>query len=187
MILFLCAILSFVWRNGSVSDPSDRPPLGDRAVLGPRIAITCVLLLGLGYMAMIITTLKKYGSQPGSSRTSANLGMGNRNMMQGGGIPSHGNITQVQGATASEKKVRARDIDAAMERRGRQREKSTSTTRIRRREEDVERREQRGQLGVGDKGGRSSKGMHGLGLGSDIELKKLPEVEMDLKKIDGLP
>ena len=189
MILFLSAILSFVWRNGSVSDPSDRPPLGDRAVLGPRIAITCVLLLGLGYMAMIITTLKKYGSQPGSSRTSPNLGMGNRSMMQGGRTPTHGNLTQGQVVAASEKKVRARDIDAAMERRGRQREKSTSTSRIRRREEDVERREQGRQLGVGgDKGGRNSKGMHGLGLGSDIELKKLPEVEMDMDlKIDGLP
>jgi hypothetical protein len=78
MILFLSAILSFVWRTGSVSDPSDRPPLGDRAALGPRLAITCVLLLGLGYMAMIIMTLKKYGSQPGSARTSPNLDMGNR-------------------------------------------------------------------------------------------------------------
>jgi hypothetical protein len=54
----------------------------------------------------------------------------------------------------------------------------TSTTRIRRREEDVERR---GQSGGGDKGGRNSIGMHGVGLGSDsdIELKKLPGVEMD--------
>jgi len=181
MILFLCAILSFVWRNGSVSDPSDRPPLGDRAALGPRIAITCVLLLGLGYMAMIITTLKTYGTQPGSTRTPANLGIGIRSTMQGGGTP-----TQGQGAAASKKKVRARDIDAAMERRGRQREKSTSTTRIRRREEDVERRQQGGQLGLGDNGERISKGMYGLGLGSDIELKKLPEMEMDLK-IDGLP
>jgi hypothetical protein len=154
--------------------------------MGPRIAITCVLVLGLGYMAMIITTLKKYGSQPGSTRTSANLGMGNRNTMQGGVTPIHGNSAQGQGAAASEKKIRARDIDAAMERRGRQREKSTSTTRIRRREEDVERRQQGGQLGLGDKGGRISKGMYGLGLGSDIELKKLPEMEMDLK-IDGLP
>jgi hypothetical protein len=69
-----------------------------------------------------------------------------------------------------------------MERRGRQREKSTSTTRIRRREEDVERRQQ-GRLSlaaVGDKCGRdSTKGMHGLVLGSDIELKNLPEVETD--------
>ena len=187
MILFLSAILSFVWRTGSVSDPSDRPPLGDRAALGPRIAITFVLFLGLGYMAMIIATLKKYdGSQPGTTRTLANLGMENRNTMQGGGTSTQGNITQGQAAATGEKKVRAKDIDAAMERRGRQREKSTSTSRIRRREEDVERRQQGGQSGVGNKGGRNSKGMYGLGLGSDIELKKLPEVEMDLK-IDGLP
>ena len=39
MILFLSAILTFVWQKGSVSDPSDRPPLGDRAALGLRIAI----------------------------------------------------------------------------------------------------------------------------------------------------
>ena len=110
--------------------------------------------------------------------------------MQGGGAPTHGNTAQGREAAASEKKVRARDIDAAMERRGRQREKSTSTTRIRRREEDVERRQQGRQLGGGDKGGdkggRNSKGMHGLGLGSEIELRKLPEVEMDLK-VDGFP
>jgi hypothetical protein len=76
-----------------------------------------------------------------------------------------------------------RDIDAAMERRGTQREKSTSTFRIRRREEDVERRQQGRQslAAVGDKGERNStKGMHGLGLGSDIELKNLPEVENGL-------
>jgi hypothetical protein len=67
-------------------------------------------------------TLKKYGSQPGSTRTSPTLGMGNRNAMQGGGTPAVGNTTQDHEAAAG-KKVRARDIDAAMERRGRQREK----------------------------------------------------------------
>jgi len=184
MILFLSAILSFVWRTGSVSDPTDRPPLGDRVALGPRIAITCVLLLGLGYMAMIIMTLKKYGSPPGLTRTPPTLGIGNRNAMQGlggCGTPAAGYTTTQDHEAAAGKKLRARDIDAAMERRGRQREKSTSTTRIRRREEDVEQRQQGGRqslAAVGDtKGGRNStKGMHGLGLGSDIELEKLPEV-----------
>ena len=33
---FICYSFSFVWRTGSVSD---RPPLGDLATLGPRIAI----------------------------------------------------------------------------------------------------------------------------------------------------
>ena len=167
----------------AVSDPSDRLPLGDRAALGPRIVIRCVLLLGLGYMAtMVIMTLKKYGSQPGSTRTSPTFGTGNRNAMRGlgGGTPAVGSTIQDHEAAAG-KKFRARDIDAAMERRGRQREKSTSTTRIRRREEDVERRQQGRQSAVvGDKGGRNStKGMHGLGLGSDIELKKFPKVETD--------
>ena len=122
----------------AVSDPSDRLPLGDRAALGPRIAIRCVLLLRLGYMAtMIIMTLKKYGSQPGSTRTSPFLGIGDRNAMQGlgGGTTAVGNTTQDhEAATSTGKKVSARDFDARI-----QREKSISTsTRIRRRQEDVE-------------------------------------------------
>ena len=174
MILFLSAILSFVWRTGSVSDPTDRPPLGDRAALGPRIAITSVLILGLGYMAMIIMTLKKYGSQPGSTRTSPTFGTGNRNAMRGlgGGTPAVGNTIQDHEAAAG-KKFRARDIDAAMERRGRRRERSGScVTRIRRREGDVERRQT--AAGV--------KGMHGLGIGSRIvegDHNSGSEAEMD--------
>jgi hypothetical protein len=189
MVLFLLAILSFTWRTGSVSDPSDRPPLGDRAALGLRITITCVLLLGLGYMAMIIMTLKAYGSPSSSTRT----GMGTRNTMQGSGTPIDGNTTQDHGAGTSEK-IRVRDVDAAMERRGRPRERSTSTH-VRRREEDVERRQHRGQSGIGDNGKkdrRNLKGMHGLGSGSRVlardgsEFKELVEAEMDLM-IDGLP
>ena len=96
--IFIC--YSFFCVTDWVGFEPIRPssPLGDRAALGPRIAITCVLLLGLGYMAMIIMTLKKYGSQPGSTRTSPNLGIGNsRNAMQGlgGGAPVHWNTTQV--------------------------------------------------------------------------------------------
>ena len=74
-------------------------------------------------MAMIIMALKKCGSQPGSTRTSPTLGIRNKNAMQGlrGGAPVHGNTTQDHEAAAG-KKFRARDIDAAMERRGRQRE-----------------------------------------------------------------
>lgn len=165
MVLFLLSILSFAWRTGSVSDPSDRPPLGVRAALGTRIAITSVLLLGLGYMAMIIKTLKAYGPHSGSIRTLANQGMERRNEMRGG-TPTHGDITQGHAASTSEKEIRARDIDVAMERRGRQRERDTSTTHVRRREE-VERRQHGGQSGVGDDGrksGQDLKGMHGLDL-----------------------
>ena len=117
MVLFITAILSFVWRTGSVSDPSDRPPVGDRAALGPRIAITGVFCLGLVYLAMIIRTLKKYGSQEGLPRMLRPPYVGMRNG-GGGGTPTHGNRTEVGGGGggAGEKKIRARDIDAAMER-----------------------------------------------------------------------
>ena len=58
-----------------------------------------------------------------------------------------------------------------------------------RREEDVERRQQGRQslAAVGDKGGQNSKGMYGLGLGFDIELKKLPTDLMTRMIDDGLP
>jgi len=204
MVLFIAAILSFVWRTGSVSDPDNRPPLGARAALGPRIAITSVLFLGLVYLAMIVRTLKKYGSNQNSSRALLQVGMGSprmrNNVFQGAGTQqTQGNTTtESQGGATGEKKIRASDIDAAMERRGRHTERSTSTTHVRRREEDVERRQHGGQSSVGDGSsrgdGRNSKTMLGLGLGSQIiaresgELEELPGVEMDSDlKIDGLP
>src|SRR5271155_5002995 len=160
MVLFITTILSFIWRSGSISDPTDRPPLGDRAALGPRIAITGVLCLGLGYLAMIIRTLKKYGSHGGLSRTSPPY-VGMRN---GGGTPSHGNRVEGDGgagaAIGEKTKIQARDADAAMERWGRPRERSGSITHIRRKEEDVERRQHTGGVAVN--------GIHGLGIGSRI-------------------
>jgi len=114
--------------------------------------------------------------------------------MRSGTPTRDGNMAQNQGGTTSEKKVRARDIDAAMERRGRMRERSTSTH-VRRREEDVERRQRGGQSGIGDNnGGRNPKGMHGLGLGFGVipnrdggnKLEELTEAVMD-SRIDGLP
>ncbi|KAF8812655.1 hypothetical protein BYT27DRAFT_7159054 [Phlegmacium glaucopus] len=203
MLLFISAILSFVWRTGSVSDPTNRPPLGDRAALGPRIAITSVLFLGLVYLAMIVRTLKKYGSNENSTKALLQVGSPRirNNTPQGGGTQQiHGNTTtEGHGSGTGEKKMRARDIDAAMERRGRQRERSVSNTQVRRREEHVERRQHGGQSSVGDgsakRGGQNSKAMLGLGLGSRViardsgELEELSEVEMDLKieQFDSLP
>lgn len=56
--------MSFVWRTGSVLDPEERQSLGPQAILGPRVAITVVLLLGLLYFALIIVTLRRYGEPP---------------------------------------------------------------------------------------------------------------------------
>lgn len=62
MITFVVSILSFVWRTGAVDDPDERSPLGRHAILGPRIAITAVFVLGMIYFALIVRTLKSYGS-----------------------------------------------------------------------------------------------------------------------------
>jgi hypothetical protein len=61
MFFFITAILSFVWRSGSTSDSSNPAPLSPTAVLGPRIAITSLFLLGLVYFVMIVKTLQNYG------------------------------------------------------------------------------------------------------------------------------
>ncbi|KAF8959454.1 hypothetical protein BDZ97DRAFT_2043648 [Flammula alnicola] len=177
MLLFISAILSFVWRTGSVLDPQDRPPLGAHAVLGPRIGITAVLALGMVYLAMIVRTLKKYGAHQGSARALMPAGTGTRRGLRGW-KPSEA-TERNRG-----KKERLRDIDAEMERRGRERERSTSTH-VRRREEDPERRERRRQNSRdrdSKKGGL--KGVLGLGFGSRIVARdgeQETDVEMDLK------
>ncbi|KII83378.1 hypothetical protein PLICRDRAFT_95936 [Plicaturopsis crispa FD-325 SS-3] len=62
MILFIVSILSFVWRTGSTADPADPSALPPHAALGPRIAVTAVFALGTVYFALIVRTLKRYGS-----------------------------------------------------------------------------------------------------------------------------
>lgn len=113
-MLFIVSILSFLWRTGSVLDPEERPRLGARASLGPRIVVTAVFVLGMIYFAMIVKTLKSYGTHAG--------GMGGR---------------VGRGATERASNVREREIEAAMSRRGRERERTMSGSR--RREEAPER------------------------------------------------
>ncbi|KAJ7165891.1 hypothetical protein C8R46DRAFT_1096498 [Mycena filopes] len=68
VVFFIMSITSFVWSTGSVLDPDERQSLGRHAVLGPRIAITVVLFLGLLYFALIISTLRRYGESPQAVR-----------------------------------------------------------------------------------------------------------------------
>jgi len=162
MLLFISAILSFVWRTGSVLDPTDWPPLSARAVLGPRIAVTGVLVLGMVYLGMIVRTLKNYGSYRNSSRAALlRVGVGLRDEVELGKVA---NVPEVNRA----KQLRARDIDAAMERRGRERQR-TASSHVRRREEESERRG-RGSMDSEDGGLKvpklGLKGLLGLGLGS---------------------
>jgi hypothetical protein len=62
-MLFIAAILSFVWRSGSVDDPDPRPLLSAKAALGPRIAVSIMLGLGMMYFVLIVKTLRRYGGK----------------------------------------------------------------------------------------------------------------------------
>ena len=77
MLLFFAFILSFVWLTGSGNDPPLRAPLNATAVLGSRVAVTGVLVLGLVFLAMIVKTLMRYGSEWGKMMTAdVEMGMG---------------------------------------------------------------------------------------------------------------
>lgn len=61
MFFFITAILSFVWRSGSSTDSSSPGPLSPTAILGPRIAVTSLFIIGLVYFTLIVKTLHNYG------------------------------------------------------------------------------------------------------------------------------
>lgn len=61
MFFFIAAILSFVWRSGSSSDSANPAPLSPTAILGPRIAITSLFVVGLIDLMLIVKTLHNYG------------------------------------------------------------------------------------------------------------------------------
>lgn len=61
MIFFIIAILAFVWRSGSTTDPTVPSSLSPGDAIGPRIAVSTVALLGLIYFAAIVKTLSTYG------------------------------------------------------------------------------------------------------------------------------
>lgn len=57
-----------MWRAGDTSDPEggDWPRLTPTQALGPRLAITAFVALGLLNFLMILRTFKKYGKNDGS-------------------------------------------------------------------------------------------------------------------------
>ena len=61
MIFFIVAILAFVWRYGSSTDPTSPQPLGPAAAMGPRVAVSALFFLGLLYLVAIVKTLHNYG------------------------------------------------------------------------------------------------------------------------------
>lgn len=71
MLAFLVAIISFVWRTGARGE--SHPPLPRGAEYGPRIGITCLLLLGLVYFAFVIRTFRSYGESGRKARVVRRL------------------------------------------------------------------------------------------------------------------
>ncbi|KAI0036230.1 hypothetical protein K488DRAFT_12304, partial [Vararia minispora EC-137] len=59
LLLFIVAVMSYVWRTNSVSSPQPRVT-SDRAALGTRIAITCVLGIGIAYFLAVLSTFSRY-------------------------------------------------------------------------------------------------------------------------------
>ena len=71
MLAFVVAIMSFVWRTGARGD--SHPPLPRGAEYGPRVGITCQLLLGLVYFALVIQTFRSYGGSARKARVVRRL------------------------------------------------------------------------------------------------------------------
>ena len=78
MIAFIVSILSYVWRSGATNDPENGgwPRLTPTQALGPRLAITAFVILGLLNFLMILRTFKRYSRNgwsfidlPGSHQT----------------------------------------------------------------------------------------------------------------------
>lgn len=65
MIAFVASILSYVWRAGAANDPENGgwPRLTPTQALGPRLAVTALVVLGLLNFLMILKTFKKYGKK----------------------------------------------------------------------------------------------------------------------------
>ena len=58
VLAFIVAIMSFVWRTGASGETY--ASLSSHAELGPRIGITCQVVLGLVYFVLVIRTFRTY-------------------------------------------------------------------------------------------------------------------------------
>ena len=76
-MFFIIAILAFVWRYGSSTDPASPQPLSPGAEIGPRVAVSALFFLGFVYLAAIVRTLHNYG-RPTENTLFTRTPMGNR-------------------------------------------------------------------------------------------------------------
>jgi hypothetical protein len=162
MLLFIVAILSFVWRTGAANDPDPRSPLSTTGALGPRIAVTGVFGLGMIYFVLIVKTLTSYG------------GPRNRDSLWRVGSASNNGGSVGGGGVARERERRGEDDT----RRGRERErvrKGRMSQQERERERDDESDRQRddserdGENGK-EKAASGLRRVWGLGISGENEL-----------------
>jgi hypothetical protein len=66
VLAFVVAIMSYVWREGARGETQQDLPRVQ--AFGPRIGITCQLLLGLVYFAFVIRTFRSYGESGRKAR-----------------------------------------------------------------------------------------------------------------------
>jgi hypothetical protein len=71
VLAFVVAIMSFLWRTGARGE--EQQPLPRVQEYGPRIGITCQLLLGLIYFALVIRTFRSYGESGRKARVVRRL------------------------------------------------------------------------------------------------------------------
>lgn len=71
VLAFVVAIMSFVWRSGARGESQQALPRTQE--FGPRIGITCQLLLGLIYSALVIRTFRSYGESGRKARVVRRL------------------------------------------------------------------------------------------------------------------
>ncbi|KAJ7618440.1 hypothetical protein FB45DRAFT_1063108 [Roridomyces roridus] len=117
VVFFILSITTFVWRTGSVLDPDERQSLGRHAVLGPRIAVSVVLFIGLVYFGLIIATLRRYGQGPtrrgrGDLEAQTRGRAVERAPRLGVGVPSRAEVGQTEADAISEVKKENSEIGA---------------------------------------------------------------------------
>ncbi|KAI9510994.1 hypothetical protein F5148DRAFT_975952 [Russula earlei] len=71
VLAFVVAIMSLVWRTDASGE--SHPALSRKQEFGPRVGITCQLLLGLVYFALVMRTFKSYGGTGRRARVMPGL------------------------------------------------------------------------------------------------------------------
>jgi hypothetical protein len=71
VLAFVVAIMSFLWRTGARGEQQQALPRVQE--YGPRIGVTCQLLLGLVYFALVIRTFRSYGESGRKARVVRRL------------------------------------------------------------------------------------------------------------------